>query len=381
LEAFVLAASGDLASQNGRLLAAPTSSPRVSVILPARDGGAYLADAVASILGQSFVDLELLLIDDGSRDGAVAALAPTAARDSRLRLLVNPGAGLVAALNYGLGQARAALVARMDADDVALPERLARQVAFLDASPVVALVGAQVAFIDASGAPTGERSHFPTAPEEVAAALTTRGCVIRHPTIVARKAALVAAGGYRPACARAEDYDLWLRLSERARLANLPDTLLNYRVHGGQTSAGINLDQRFAHDLALLAARARRAGQLDPLDGASEALRFDRPLPSGWPPPPNVAVLVSAYGALAWFERRSATPPDGAALENLVACARLRLLGGDRRYCALSLVRCVRLAAQSRDWRLAAEAAALALRIAPGRAARWLAQRRVYEVE
>ena len=114
---------------------------------------------------RAFADLELLLINDGSRDGAVAALAPLAARDPRLRLLENPGAGLVAALNYGLAQACAALVARMDADDVARPERLARQVAFLDASPEVALVGAQVAYIDASGAPTGERSHFPTAPD------------------------------------------------------------------------------------------------------------------------------------------------------------------------------------------------------------------------
>jgi glycosyltransferase involved in cell wall biosynthesis len=200
------------------ILAAP--APRVSVVLPARDGGAYLADAVASILAQSFADLELLLIDDGSRDGAVAALAPLAARDPRLRLLENPGAGLVAALNYGLGQARGELVARMDADDFARPERLARQVAFLDASPDVALVGAQVAFIDAAGAPTGERSRFPTAPAAVAAALAARGCVIRHPTIVARKAALLAAGGYRAPCEGAEDYDLWLRLSERARLAN-----------------------------------------------------------------------------------------------------------------------------------------------------------------
>jgi hypothetical protein len=348
-------------------------APRVSVILPARDGGVYLADAVASILDQSFADLELLVIDDGSRDGTVAALAPLAARDARLRLLDNPGAGLVAALNYGLAQARAELFARMDADDVARPERLARQVAFLDASPEVALVGAQVAFIDAAGAPTGERSHFPTAPEAVAAALTTRGCVIRHPTIVARKAALIAAGGYRPACERAEDYDLWLRLSERARLANLPEILLAYRVHGGQTSAGINLGQRFAHDLALLAARARRAGRPDPLDGVGEALRFDRPPPADGPSPPRVAALVSAYGALAWFEATTTEPPSRQALENLVAGARDALLGDGRRFRALALVRCARLAAARRDWRIAAQAAALALRIAPGRAARGLA--------
>ncbi len=371
-----MATSRDLTSQTDQP-AEGASTPAVSVVLPVRDGGAYLADSINSILGQTFVDFELLLIDDGSRDGAVAALAPLAARDPRLRLLENPGAGLVAALNYGLGQARAALVARMDADDVALPKRLARQVAFLDASPDVALVGAQVAYVDAAGTPTGEQSNFPTAPDDVAAALTTRGCVIRHPTVVARKAALLAAGGYRPACERAEDYDLWLRLSERARLANLPEVLLAYRVHGGQTSAGINLDQRFAHDLALIAARERRAGRADPLDGAGEALRFDRPLPADWRAPPSVAALVSAYGALAYFEGRAAPPPDRSALLSLVACARDALLGDGRRYRASSLVRCARLAARRADWRLAAEAGALALRIAPGRAARALAGGRV----
>jgi hypothetical protein len=368
-----MSASGSAVWRNDQT-APRAATPRISVILPVRDGGAYLAGAVASILGQTFADFELLVIDDGSRDAAVAALAPLAARDPRLRLLKNPGAGLVAALNFGLAQARAELVARMDADDVALPERLARQIAFLDASPDVALVGAQVAFIDAAGAPTGERSHFPTAPQAVAAALTDRGCVIRHPTTVARKAALIAAGGYRPACEGAEDYDLWLRLSERARLANLPDALLDYRVHRRQTSAGINLDQRFAHDLALLAARMRRASGADPLDGVGEALRFDRPFPAGWTPPSSVAALVAAYAALAWFERRGKTePPDSAGLASLVVCARARLLGGDRRYRVLSLCRCARLAARRHDWRLAAEAAELALLIGPGRAARQLA--------
>jgi len=363
---------GTVASQNDGLIAAPESTPRVSVVMPVRDGGAFLADAVASVLGQSFADLELLLIDDGSRDGAVAALAQLALRVPRLRLLKNPGAGLVAALNYGLSQARAELVARMDADDVALPERLARQVAFLDASPDIALVGAQVAYVDATGAPTGERSNFPTAPEAVAAALTTRGCIIRHPTILARKAALAAAGAYRAVCDRAEDYDLWLRLAERARLANLPEVLLDYRVHGRQISAGINLDQRFARDLAIVAARARRAGRTDPLDGADQAVRFDRPLPAGWAVPPSVAALIAAYGALAWFEGRAAPPPDRSALLNLVACARDALLGDGRRYRALSLCRAAHFATQRRDWRLAGQAAALALRVAPGRAARWL---------
>ena len=363
-----MVATNDLGLPPNRLTAKSRSFPRVSVILPVRDGGAYLAGAVASILGQTFADLELLLIDDRSRDGAVAALAPLAVHESRLRVLNNPGAGLVAALNYGLAEARGALVARMDADDVARPERLARQVAFLDASPDVALVGAQVAYIDAAGAPTGERSNFPTAPEAVSTALASRGCVIRHPTVLARKATLAAAGGYRPVCDRAEDYDLWLRLAERARLANLPEVLLDYRVHDGQISAGVNLDQRFARDLAIVAARARRAGSPDPLDGAREALRFDRPLPAAWPAPPSVAALFAAYAALAWFEGRCESPPNRSALKSLVSCSRAALLGDGRRYRAMALCRAAHLAARRSDWRLAAAAAALALRIAPGRA-------------
>jgi hypothetical protein len=345
---------------------------RVSVVLPVRDGGAYLEAAVASILAQSLRDLELLVVDDGSRDGAVAALAALAARDDRLRVLSNPGVGLAAALNFGLAQARCALVARMDSDDIALPERLAIQVAFLDCEPSVAVVGSQVAFIDASGALTGGRTHFPTGPEAVAAALSTRGCVLKHPSVVARKDVLLRAGGYRPALAKAEDYDLWLRLSERARLANLPDVLLHYRVHPGQISAGVNLGQRFAHDLALLAARTRRAGRPDPFDGVGEALAFDSLGPAAASMPLSVASIASAYRALAYFEAMTDAAPSREALADVVASARQGLLGDGRRYRALSLVRCARLAFGRGDRRLAAVAAGLALRMAPARAARWL---------
>ena len=178
-------------------------------------------------------------------------------------------------------------------------------------------------------------------------------------------------------CERAEDYDLWLRLAEGARLANLPDVLLDYRIRRGQISAGSDLDQRFAHDLALLAARERRAGRADPLDGAGDPLRFDRPFPADCRLPAGVAELVAAYGALAWFEGRAAPSPDQSALFSLVACARAALLGDGRRFRALSLLRCASLAVRRGDWRLAVAADTLALRIAPGRAARWVVAGRV----
>ena len=344
---------------------------RVSVVLPVRNGGAYLSLAIASILSQSWRDLELLVIDDGSHDGAVQALSARWAGEARLRITRNPGRGLVAALNFGLRAARGELIARMDADDVALPDRLALQVQFLDAHPDIAVVGAQVAAIDAAGALTGEATHFPTDPAALAAALLARGCVVKHPSVVARKDALLGVGGYRPAFALAEDYDLWLRLAERTRLANLPDVLLHYRGHSGQLSAGVNLEQRFVRDLALIAARLRRAGEADPFDGVEDALSFDRPIVSGAPAP--VARLVSAYRAARFFEGASAEPPDAAALANLIEAAQGGLLGDGRRYRALALARTARLAARRGHWSPAAAAAVLALRTSPGRALPWLA--------
>jgi hypothetical protein len=345
---------------------------RVSVVLPVRNGGGYLRLAAASILSQTWRDLELLVIDDRSDDGAFDALSATHSDEARLRLLRNPGSGLVAALNFGLREARGEFVARMDADDVALPDRLARQVEFLDRHPDIAVVGAQAAFIDAAGALTGERTYFPTDATALAIALTTRGCVLKHPSILARKDALLGAGGYRPAFTMAEDYDLWLRLAERTRLANLPEVLLHYRGHPEQISAGVNLEQRFARDLALIAARARRAGEADPFDGFAAAPRFDRPNASAAQLPAEVDRLASAYRALSFFEGASSVPPDRAALANLIEAARSGLLGDGRRYRALALTRCARLAARGGFWSPAVAAAALAMRTSPGRTLPWL---------
>ncbi len=345
---------------------------RVSVILPVRNGGAYLETAVTSILRQSMHDFELLVIDDGSTDAAFAAVRPVAARDGRIRLLRNPGSGIVDALNFGLAESRCALIARMDADDIALPDRFARQVEFLDREPSVAVLGTQAAFIDPSGNLTGDRTHFPTDPGSIAAALLTRGCVLRHPTVLARRDVLLRAGGYRPAPAKAEDYDLWLRLSEHVRLANLPEVLLYYRVHSDQVSAGLNLQQRFGHDLSLLAARKRRSGLPDPLNGAVGELRFDR-LGHWWNlMPPSLTSLANAYHSLAYFEGAPGAEPGREAVADLISNARMGFLGGGRRFRALSLMRCSRLALRRGDLRLAAAAAKLAIQIAPGRVARWV---------
>jgi GT2 family glycosyltransferase len=242
-------------------------APRVSVVLPVYDGGSFLTEAVESILAQGFGDFELIAIDDGSRDASGDILDCFARADARVRVVHQANAGIIAALNRGLALARGELIARMDADDIAHPERFARQVAFLDASPDVAVVGCAVTLIDEGGKPVRDIG-YPVAPEAVAEFLET-GSALAHPSVMMRRAAVLAVGGYRPAYRHAEDYDLWLRMAERYRLANLPDCLLRYRHHQAKLSLTYAVEQRLATSIAIIAARCRRAGKPDPTEGLS----------------------------------------------------------------------------------------------------------------
>ena len=122
--------------------------PRVSVALPVHNCERYVAEAIESILAQTFTDFEFLIVDDGSTDGTLPILNRFAARDSRIRVISRPNTGIVGALNEMLGLARADLVARMDADDVALPVRFERQVRYLDEHPECVMVGSRVTIID-----------------------------------------------------------------------------------------------------------------------------------------------------------------------------------------------------------------------------------------
>ncbi len=235
-------------------------------MLPVRDGAAFLAQAVRSILAQTLDAIEVLVVDDGSRDGSAAILAGLAAADPRLRVLRQDRLGLVAALNRGLAEARAPYLARMDADDIAWPERLARQAAVLDSAADIALVGSACRVIGPDGV-VRRTEHPPVAAAAVHAELDRRNCII-HPSVMLRRAAVLACGGYRAACLGAEDFDLWLRLRERHLLINLEAVLLDYRDHAGQ-SAWRAIEQRMLSEMGALAAAARRAeGEPDGLDDA-----------------------------------------------------------------------------------------------------------------
>ena len=230
--------------------------PRVSVVMPVHNGGPYLQHAIDSILGQTFTDFEFLIIDDGSTDSTVEVLRPYQVADNRVRVHHQEKAGLVASLNRGCSHARAAYIARMDADDIAFPDRFARQVEFLDRHPEVALVGSAVVRIDATGQEI-KRNVCPTSHAEIVQALREYTC-FTHSTVMMRTEALAAIGGYRPAYRHAEDYDLWLRLAERYQLANLPDPLLYYRVYPDQVSVR-HLDQQILSVVGARAAARQRA--------------------------------------------------------------------------------------------------------------------------
>ncbi|MBE0540489.1 MAG: glycosyltransferase [Verrucomicrobia bacterium] len=207
-------------------------APRVSVITPIFNTEAYLFKAIDSILRQTFLDFELLLLDDGSSDRSVEIARQAATRDSRI-VFVNGGRrGVVHARNLGVEMARGELVAMMDSDDIASLDRLACQVRFLDAHPECCAVGAQALRIDSDGAPL-DRWMVPERHEDIDGGhmAGTSGLII-NPTVMMRRHAVIRVGGYRAAFRDgAEDYDLFLRLAEVGQLMNLPATLLQYRVH------------------------------------------------------------------------------------------------------------------------------------------------------
>lgn len=212
--------------------------PLVSVLMSVKDGMPFLPEAMDSILGQTLGDLELIVLEDGSKDGSGEMAASYAERDARVRLEKNPGnLGLAASLNRGLRLARGKYIARQDADDVSLPERLARQTAFMEARPQVILSGAAVLLVDEKG-------------RDIADAIGRQPCsdaairwkmlitnAFHHSTVMLRPEALAARGlSYNAALPFAQDYDLWSRLLRHGQGANLPEALLRFRQHPGQAS-------------------------------------------------------------------------------------------------------------------------------------------------
>lgn len=239
---------------------------RLSVVMAVHNGERYLAEAIESVLQQSVSELELVVIDDGSTDGTSQLLDAFASEDRRVVVQRQENRGRTASLNRGIAIARAPLVARLDADDVCLAERFARQIAFLERHRAVALVGGAVRLIDDDGR-VFEESRYPLTDAEIRRAFSYTTPFV-HSAVMFRRSAFDEAGGYRTCFAETEDLDLWLRIAERHELANLAEPVVGYRMHAEQATVRRLELQALCCVAAHVSARARAAGGPDPLDDA-----------------------------------------------------------------------------------------------------------------
>jgi len=241
----------------------------LSVLLPCRNAEAFVSDALASIERQTFTDFEVIAVDDGSTDATAAILSDRAAGDPRVRVLRTPARGIASALTTACAAARAETVARMDADDVAEPDRFARQLEWLDARPDHAGCGTGVRYFPRALVRDGASRYEDwingtrTADDVVRDAFIE--CPLAHPTLMLRRSALDRVGGYRDR-GWPEDYDLVLRLlAAGQRLGNVPAVLHHWRERpdrATRTDARYSLDafdRCKAHHLARTHLAARDA--------------------------------------------------------------------------------------------------------------------------
>ena len=208
------------------------ATPRVSVLLPVKDAALTLPECLASLRGQSLEEHELLAVDDGSTDGSLGLLERAAAEDPRLRVLRTDTPGLVGALNTAFRAARAPLLARMDADDVAHPERLQRQADALEGAGEADILGTRVAVLGGA-ANAGMQAYVRWSNRLLDDAAIRRDLFVEsplvHPSVMMRASVLLELGGYRDYDGP-EDYDLWLRGAAAGfRFGKLKETLLSWR--------------------------------------------------------------------------------------------------------------------------------------------------------
>jgi len=251
--------------KSSHLLNAAMSKPRVSVVIPVRNGKDYLQEALDSVLEQSFTDLELLLIDDGSIDDDYDRYA---LQDERIRVIHLTGTGVSRARNVGMAQSRGDLIAFLDADDVWFPGKLLAQVEYFDSHPEAGVVYGK--FIRWPALPEGgfvpasalaeDASRFTAADPERSGWLYTRlldGLLVGMNTAVVRRSVYEAIGGFNEAMRLGEDYDFWLRASRVVEMHSLNGPVALYRIHGASAMHRLSPQNHLAN---LLKASSMRWG-------------------------------------------------------------------------------------------------------------------------
>lgn len=231
--------------------------PKVSVLIPVYNAEKYLSAALDSVLVQTLVNFELLALDDGSVDASLDILKDYEAKDNRIRIWTREHRGLGQTRNELVSHARGRYLAAMDADDICLPARLERQAAFLDSADDYVAVGGWIEQINSAAQPIGI-IRTPIHHDEIDQVHLKGHVSIPHPSAMIRTTALARVGGYRPESAPAEDLDLWLRLAEVGKIANIPHVVLRYRLHASSLSEKCRDLQRICARVACEEAWRRR---------------------------------------------------------------------------------------------------------------------------
>lgn len=243
------------------------TAPRLTVAMAVYNNGPYVGEAIDSILGQTLGDFEFVIVNDGSTDESADVIDERASRDSRIRVIHQENRGFIASLNRMFAEARTPWIARMDGDDVSHPERIARQMAFVEANPDHGVVSCAARLIGPDGELLEKEGGQKPLTHEAVHANLESGPLINHNAALIARDPVLAIGGYRAAYRHCEDYDLWMRLIERTRFANLPEALVDYRVYPGQVSNRHLVEQSANAAISWQARLERLAGRPDPTEG------------------------------------------------------------------------------------------------------------------
>ncbi len=246
------------------------SEPLITVLMATYNVEKYVAEAVESVLSQTFPDFELLVVEDGSRDTTPEILRRYS--DERIRILHTENRGLTSALNTGLEAARGKFIARMDSDDACYPSRLEDELKAIDASEDTALVGSWYDIIDEDGTLLATQTP-PTSEAELQAIFLKLENPFCHGSVMFRKAAVEAVGDYRPQFKASQDYDLWLRLSECYSMSVVPKTLYRWRLRRSGVATSARMLQRAYAKAALECCIQRRSGRPETLPTFSQRPR------------------------------------------------------------------------------------------------------------
>jgi glycosyltransferase involved in cell wall biosynthesis len=286
----------------------------VAVILPVHNGERYLAEAIASVLQQTHRAFRLIVVDDGSSDGSATIVRRFIARDRRVSLISQPHSGVSVARNAALAAAAGCeWIACIDHDDVMLPTRLERQLAFAAAHPGVAAFASLAFYINETGAIIGQTVPAPIRSRAELDRYLTTGLLIglNQPSVMMRRDAVLAVGAYHPEMLVGQDLDLWMRLAQAGHLVLQQDEILTkYRMHPASATARRTYESHLTSCWVSARAAARQAGRVEPTRAEFEAAWRRRPLHER---------LAERRRHLGWvyYRRAGAALPNGQTAKGL----------------------------------------------------------------